>query len=191
MNIGFQFRNEISGLPGGSWIVEQIDLILAGISGTWGVDHLDNGRHGNVRADSYRERGRSIAVGEWETVPFAASRFTTNATAWTVVAGTQDVYKVMLIGMTMFVAFSIENTNVTGAGNELRIALPSGYISARRAQGSLAYSDAGSAQTAGVCDVTSDATYIRLFRSPSANWTATAANDTTVRGFIAIEVIES
>jgi hypothetical protein len=53
MNFGFEFQNEIAGIrPGGFWIVQQFARLMAGISGTWKIEHLDNGRHGDVIASS-------------------------------------------------------------------------------------------------------------------------------------------
>lgn len=52
MKIGLSFRNELAGLPGGQWIIDQFDQIIARISGVWQVEHFDNGRHNNVHATS-------------------------------------------------------------------------------------------------------------------------------------------
>jgi hypothetical protein len=45
MKIGLEFRNELSGVPGGFWIVEQFDRIIARIGGVWQIEHTDNGSH--------------------------------------------------------------------------------------------------------------------------------------------------
>jgi hypothetical protein len=50
MKIGLNFRAELMGLPGGAWIVEQFDSLIARISGVWRVEHLDSGQHGHVNA---------------------------------------------------------------------------------------------------------------------------------------------
>jgi hypothetical protein len=52
MKVGLEFRNELAGIKGGFWIVQQLDRILAGISGIWKLEHLDNGQHGDVIATS-------------------------------------------------------------------------------------------------------------------------------------------
>jgi hypothetical protein len=61
MRIGFEFRNELSGIPGGFWIVQQFDRLLAGISGVWKVEHNDDGTHGNIRVQSIRFPSTPVA----------------------------------------------------------------------------------------------------------------------------------
>jgi hypothetical protein len=50
MKIGMAFRNELMGIPGGSWVVEQFDQVVAGIAAVWRVEHNDDGTHGEIHA---------------------------------------------------------------------------------------------------------------------------------------------
>lgn len=52
MKIGLAFRNELMGIPGGTWIVEQFDQLVAGINGVWKIEHNDNGTHRHVTAET-------------------------------------------------------------------------------------------------------------------------------------------
>lgn len=58
MKIGLDFRNELTGIPGGFWIVQQFDRMIASIGGIWQRQHLDNGRHGDVTATSIEVAGQ-------------------------------------------------------------------------------------------------------------------------------------
>lgn len=82
MKIGLAFRNEIMGLRGGSWIVEQFDSLVARISGVWQVEHNDDGTHADVTASSVDVSGNVAA----ETVT-VNDEVTLSATTDTLSAG--------------------------------------------------------------------------------------------------------
>lgn len=52
MKIALAFRNELMGIPGGNWVVEQFDQLVAGINGVWRIEHNDNGSHANITAET-------------------------------------------------------------------------------------------------------------------------------------------
>jgi hypothetical protein len=190
MNIGFEFRNELAGIPGGFWIVQQFDRFLAGISGTWKVDHLDNGQHGDVRAvsvyaeEGFSERGRSAGVGGMTYPAIASSQFTASgAMTWTV--GTADVTTLSysLVGTTMTVYFILGNTEVAGVvDTELRILIPDGYTAQQQISGTFHYRDNLTYGT-GRVRVTTAGNQLILEKQDITNWSASAGNTATAGQF--------
>ena len=135
------------------------------------------------------ERGRSVAMGIWTTVTYAAGNFTASAGTWTVDAADQTTFKYMLIGKTLFVNFVIANTDVSDAGVSLRITLPGGFTAAHRIRTPIRIVDAGVAAIAYAL-VTEGTTYIECFATAAGGgFGITAADDTNVAGCLAIEVV--
>lgn len=135
------------------------------------------------------EHGRSAAMGEWTAVAFAAGNFTASGTqTWTVTSGQQVAYSWMIIGKTMFLAFTINGSSVGGvASTELRIAIPGGFLAATgNTLGAIRSFDNG-VDTVGFCGTVVGAAYVRLWRSGFTNWAASALN-TSVQGLAVFEV---
>jgi hypothetical protein len=98
----------------------------------------------------------------------------------------QLVYRYMLWGKTMAVAFDIDDTTVGGTPNtSLQITLP--VASTYAASGSFVYDDNAGGDRVGVFTLAAEATLLRLFKSDGSNWTA-STNATRVRGQLLVEI---
>jgi hypothetical protein len=135
------------------------------------------------------ERNRGTAVGEWDTVTFAAGNFTgTGAQTWTLTSPDQADFKYTLVGKTMTVKFQLATTSVGGvAATGLQILIPGGFVAASVAYNAAALILDNGVLTPGRLSVAAAGTKILVERSDTAVWTA-AANTTYVYGQITIEV---
>lgn len=135
------------------------------------------------------EHGRTPASGDWTAVTYAAGNFTASAGTWTVDAGDQLVYEYMLVGKTMWVNFSIVNTDVSNAAVSLRIAIPGGFICATEVQPFIRVFDAGGAAAVGLAIVASAGTVIQCFATVAGGgFGITAADNTNVIGLVCFKV---
>lgn len=127
----------------------------------------------------------------WTPVTFDAATFTANgAMTWSVDAADVVTHEYGLIGDLLFLAFHVNTSDVGGvADSELRIALPSGYLTAGWSAGSLYYSDAGGSLTTGSVLCAPGEAWVSLYKSPVANWTLTTGDNTRVIGSIALRVV--
>lgn len=128
----------------------------------------------------------------WGTVTptFSAGTFTgSGSLTWDVAEANVYTHEYGMLGDRLLLTFHVRDTNVSGvASDELRIALPSGYVASGWASGSLYYADAGGTLTAGVVLVSPGLGYVALYQSPLANWTVTAGSNTRVIGSILLRV---
>lgn len=112
MNISTLFLAQIQGLPGGGWIVQAINSLVASIGASWDVEHRDDGTHGDVTVQSLSVQGGKI--GEWTDVPYSASLFFGDGSAvWTVQSGDVRYLKASRLGQLVFVQFRLESTAIT------------------------------------------------------------------------------
>lgn len=142
--------------------------------------------------DQIFERGRTTALGEWQTFTFAAGSFTAGGTqTWTVADGDETV-KYTLIGKTLHLAFKITTTTVGGTAHpELRLALPASMtvVSGMDYRAAIQISDNGGASQTGLAVAASGAAYVAFYKDMTTNTNWTAATDATaVHGEITIEV---
>ncbi|HXG70388.1 MAG TPA: hypothetical protein VNJ04_07225 [Gemmatimonadaceae bacterium] len=131
------------------------------------------------------ERGRSLPLGEWSAVAFAAGNFTASGVgSWTVGSLDQTRYAYSLVGKTMTVVFTINEASVSGAPSTLNLAIPGGFTSDGAALGMCArVVDNGGAATTGLCEVANGGTTIRFYTSATAAGTwATSTDNTYVQG---------
>lgn len=136
-----------------------------------------------------KERARSTPVGEWQDVAYNAGNFTASAGTWGVDAADQVTFQYMLVGKTMWVAFVINQTDVTNAGVSLRITIPGGFTAAKTSRQYLRVIDAGAAGASGMAVITAATTVIECFSSPAAaGFAITAADNTNVAGVVCFEV---
>lgn len=141
-------------------------------------------------SNGLKERGRSALIGEWTSAAYAAGNFTgSGAMTWGVDAADQVDLAIAQIGKTVLMAWRIDSTDVAGvADNTLFITIPGGLTAAKLSIGVLLYSDAGGAFQNGVAQAVGGDTRIWLLKSPVANWTLTAADNSSFRGFIIFTV---
>ena len=135
------------------------------------------------------DQGRSTAMGEWQSVTYNSGNFTANGSmTWTVDSGDQVAYRYMLIGHTMWLAFTLNGTSVGGTLNsELHVAIPGGFSNASAATLAAVRSFDNGTDTVGFCGAVLSATYVRCWRGGFTNW-ATSTNNTSLQAFLTFEV---
>ncbi len=123
MNIATDFLAQVQGLPGGGWIVNTINAMVASIGAAWDKEHKDDGTHGNVTVDSLTVQGAK--VGDLSDVAYDGSIFFANGSAvWTVQSTDVRYLKTSRIGQLVFVQFRLEGTALaTDTSDALYISL--------------------------------------------------------------------
>jgi hypothetical protein len=144
---------------------------------TAGADRItvDQATGNATLSGTLKERGRSVAMGEWTTfTPSIAA--TGGGTA--VVSGYNSA-KYMLIGKTLFVQVSMATgaLTITGTVTKISMTIPGGFTCASQATGLIPFNNNG---TSGIGSVstTAAATTIDLFQSAffSGTWAVSSAN---------------
>ena len=79
-------------------------------------------------ASGFKERSRSVALGEWTACSFSAGDFTASTGTWTVDAGDVAKCGYTLIGKTMHLDLKVSFTDVSATPSQLRFAIPGGFI---------------------------------------------------------------
>lgn len=137
----------------------------------------------------YKERSRSVAMGEWTTPAFNAGDFTAGgAQTWTVGSGDVITYEYSLVGKKLTVAFVILTSTIGGTPNpDLRIAVPGGFSAAKRTLNPILVLDGGTF-AAGFAQVLAGGTTISLTHIDAVtNW-ANQTDSAGVLGEITFEV---
>ena len=70
------------------------------------------------------ERGRTVPMGEWISIPYSAANFSATGGTWTVEAGDYIRCEYTLIGKTAILSFWFDDTTVSGTATELLMTLP-------------------------------------------------------------------
>lgn len=140
-------------------------------------------------SNGYAERGRSVGLGEWTAVTFAAGNFTgSGAMTWTLAAADQETFKYMLYGKTMLITFNLQNTTVGGvADTYLQVAIPGGYTAAAQMWNPLGFCVTGGALADGSMLSTTAGTNILIRQRSGANWVV-GADNTSVFGQLSFEI---
>jgi hypothetical protein len=128
------------------------------------------------------------SVGAWTTPTFDAARFTAGGSmTWTVAAGDVTSEAYMILGKTMWLNLWISTSTVGGTpATSLRYTLPASKTAAKYAQVSVHAYDNGVA-TEGRAFATAGGTYLTIYRSDLAAWTA-STDDTTVALTLCLEI---
>ncbi len=174
---------------------QELDQFTSLIEGYLRSQHKDSGAHSDVTADSvastdgYTEHDRTVALGDWTLIPFAASRFTASGgQTWTLTSGDQTRLAYTLVGHTCTVSFVLVTTSVSGACVTLSIALPTGLVAKTANVGTFACSDNGTTGF-GVVSVAALGTALLLTKDVAGTFTWTAAaNTSTFSGTFSFEV---
>jgi len=163
-------------------VAREVEAIGAALRGTL--------QHDITLATGYvvKERGRSVAMGEWTTPAFSAGNFTASGSmTWTVGSGDVITYDYMLVGKTMTLSFLIQGSTVGGTpSSSLRIAVPASAVIARTVVIPVTIVDNGTRST-GYLTANAGATYVFCNHNDDANYAASTDN-TGVYGQIAFEV---
>lgn len=121
MNLQLNFRDK---LP--QSVVDQLDMSFPAISNWMNREHKDDGKHGDVTADTVSIHGAEI--GEVADLPYDQARFscTNPAGTWTVDAADLLYLRQVRTGRQVFVQFYILNSSVSAASDPetLLISLP-------------------------------------------------------------------
>lgn len=130
-----------------------------------------------------------VDAGEPIPIAFSAGNFTgSGSMTWTVDEAFVSTLVYTLRGDMLTVAWAIHNTSVGGTlSDELRIALPAGFVSAAQMWGVLSWLDDNATPTTGSVFVDVGDTSIRMFRTDLANFSA-ATLATAVAGTITLKV---
>ena len=154
-----------------------------------GVDallFLQNG--GMVQTNNgYKERNRTVAVGEWTAVPFSAGNFTASAGTWTVSSGNQATYKYTLVGKTMTLTWIINASSCSSAAT-LRLAIPGGFVAATTQQCSAFAISAGGARVPSLVTLAAGTAFVTLFADTNGSNFAISAGNAYSSGTVAFEV---
>ncbi len=138
----------------------------------------------------YKERGRTVAIGEWINVAHNAANYTASAGAWVVDLADHVSVRYALVGKMMTLSFRLFSTDVSATPAALRMAIPGGFTAASTTDCPMWYSSAGAAFQIGLAQVSAGQTVVEFYRDPSAatNWATTALDNTVVRGQITFEI---
>lgn len=164
----------------------ELEYLVAITQGYLQSDHAPDGTHGRVRAISVttaegtQEFGRRQTMAVAEVVPWSPTDYTADAAIWTVASASLDNLRCSVLGNMMFFQGKIDNTNVSAGTMFLRVKIPFNMAALGQGFGQLYYQDAGGALAVGYAFVSKLDTFVS-FSKLAGNWTATAANDTTVR----------
>lgn len=137
-----------------------------------------------------RWRASTIDPGSSIDVTHAGGNFTAQAGNWTVDSGDQVEFNYRQDNAYLTVSFVIQNTDVSATPSYLSIAIPGGFTAKNETWGVIDLLDAGATREAGKVVVEASATAILCRREAvgGANFSATAGDNTDVRGTITFEV---
>lgn len=143
---------------------------------TW--NHVNSNLPDKFGFAGFRERDRTVNVGEWTTPAYNAANFAGlgGTVVFTVFSTCVTTYEYSLVGKTMSVTFGLETTTIAGTGAILTIAIPGGFTSAKAARTVGAF-DTGGARTAMTVVALAGSTTINLSRLDLGNWAVGATND--------------
>lgn len=133
--------------------------------------------------DGLYERGRTVKLGDWQSITYASGNFTASGSlTWTVDSGDVSVNRYTDIGTTMWWSLGLTNTSTSGtASTELRVTLPASRTISATTTGTCAGVDNGT-EVHTVWTATSGNTYVSFFRTISgANWSNASTNATSIR----------
>jgi hypothetical protein len=147
---------------------------IAGVSGRFSDILIDPGALTLADPDGgvIYERGRSVALGDWTSIPFDASSFLTDVGTWTVVSGNVATLGYSLVGSMMFFTFYLNHTTVSGSPNVLKIPLPPGIAAFVSAVWPITTRENATFAT-GAAQVVAGQRGIYCMPSGFANWTNT------------------
>lgn len=137
----------------------------------------------------YKERSRSVPMGEFTDVPFDAGNFTASGSmTWTVQSTDVVTFAYALVGKLITINFTLDQTSIGGtASNALQIAIPGGFTSAK-AFYALIQLNEGSGAVVAQARVTVGGSVIQIFKMDSTTNFALTTNTTYVRGSLAFAI---
>ena len=170
-------RSILAKFPGLNGVV---DKLAANINGLLMAEHNQDGSHGVIT-----ERGRTVALGVWTDIPYAAANYTASgAMTWTVALADQASLRYILIGRTCTVQFRIQLTTVGGGGSSaLQLTLPDALKADGEYNGVFAYGNVANVGVGHVFNGGTNKTRLIFNRDFSGtNWDVTGTDDTYIFG---------
>lgn len=137
-----------------------------------------------------RERGRSIAIGEWATRSFAAGNYTATTGTWTVASGDRLTDKYSVNGKTVTYQFNVATSTTASSATALHILIPGGFTAGSTdTYFEYTYSmDNGTTTSKGLGRVIAGDTRISLYRDIAATAFSNVSDLLLVRGTVTFEV---
>lgn len=126
----FQLSSQPSGIPGAFLDAPRVGISVDGSfpAGSAGVVTIEAPIE---TTSTIKERSRSVPLGEWTAVAHAGGNYTASSGTWTVDAGDQSTFAYTLIGKTMIVSFSLNDTALSAAPSTISVVIPGGFTAAR------------------------------------------------------------
>jgi hypothetical protein len=202
MNFGLPFLSQIQGADEAvadeldvrevfttklGFIVATFRALVAGLTASYHIEHNPDDTHGTIHATgSISERGRTVALGDWQSAPFAAADYTASgAMVWTVGASNIGHVAYMLVGATLLLDFQISSSALSGsAESTLLLRLPGGFQAARDHSATVSYTN-GSPNIGRIRILAGEST-LRLTTATESAWSL--SDPVSVAGQIALEV---
>lgn len=137
----------------------------------------------------YKERSRTIPLGEWVNVAFDAGNFAgSDSMTWTVESADQLTFQYTLIGKTLIINVDINATTVGGTpSNLLLVTIPGGFTANKSVQVVYRATDNGTTAIA-VMSVAASGTVMRFSANLLGTSWSLSTNATRVQAQIAFEV---
>lgn len=137
-----------------------------------------------------RERGRSVAMGEWAAPAYSAGDYTGTTGTWTVESGDVGTFRYTLLGKTMVLHFDIATSTTASNAIALNMKIPGGFTAfAKDMYFEYTWSaDNGTTTNKGIGRVISGDTNITLYRDIAGTAFANVTNLMLVRGTVIIEL---
>lgn len=125
--------------------------------------------------------------GKWVDPPHSAGDFSSNSGTWVVESRDIFTYSYTIMGQTMFLAFHIASSTVTGSPSYLLLKVPAGKIIGRRVSCPISLEDNGTPALGRAYAIEND-TFIRLYVSAGSVAWSPSSNKTTVSGVCTLSV---
>ena len=141
-----------------------------------------------IAVSGYRERGRTVPLGEWTLIPYVAGNFTGQSPmTWAVDAADQADLSYTLIGKTALVNFDLRNTTFSGtASPQVFIATPAA-ISQKAGKVTFAWCRIANVTNQAGLVYTAGGTTLAIQLTSLANFQL-GTNNVTIQGSIAYEI---
>jgi hypothetical protein len=204
MKIGLSYITQIRGgddtgqLPDASlsplakvrgFIALTFGQLVASLTAGYHTEHNDDDTHKTIHASgAIFERGRTVPLGDWTPVPFAASTFSGGQSmTWTVTVAQQVGLLYARVGSGVRLSIWLDSTTLGGtASPTLRITLPDMLVVGHYAAGCFHYTNGG-AGSIGYFTASPGDRFVTLWNSGGTNWTL--ASPVTIRGQIDLAVV--
>lgn len=160
MQVTLQDRERLN--PIGKGLEDIMDALVASVQGGWDIEHLHNGGHGSIHAQSvyslegYTERGRTIPMGD--PIPYTP---TLSGVFSNDPIGTMTCWW-SLIGSTMVISLIVESFSVPVAGFLGFVSLPPGFGGARYEAFNACLINDNGTEARGVCVCRVNEPYLRV-----------------------------